>query len=162
MATNPTLQDRLAQAEPLDIWPDPIPLRDELPSVLPMNPALLPSQLRGWVQDIAERMNCPPDLVAIPAMVSAGALIGRRIGIRPQRRTDWLEVGNLWGCVVARPGSMKSPAASEALSRIRRLEVKAAADNEAALAEFNASESLYKLEREGAEKSARPWRCCKR
>ena len=81
MATNPTLQERLAQAEPLDIWPDPIPLRDELPSVLPMNPTLLPSQLRGWVQDIAERMNCPPDLVAVPAMVSAGAVIGRRIGI---------------------------------------------------------------------------------
>ena len=115
MATNPSIQEWLAQAEPLDIWPDPIPLRDELPPVLPFIPSLLPDQLRGWVRDIAERMNCPIDLVAIPAMVSAGAVIGRRIGLRPQRRTDWLEVGNLLGCVVARPGSMKSPAASEAL-----------------------------------------------
>ena len=155
MATNPSIQERLAQAEPLDIWPDPIPLRDELPPVLPFIPTLLPDQLRGWVRDIAERMNCPIDLVAIPAMVSAGALIGRRIGIRPQRRTDWLEVGNLWGCVVARPGSMKSPAASEALSPIRRLEAKAAEENQAALAGFKASEKLYKLEKEVAENSAR-------
>lgn len=155
MATNPTMQDRLAQAKPLDIWPTPIPLRDELPPVLPLNLPLLPSQLSGWVQDIAERMNCPPDLVAIPAMVSAGALIGRRIGIRPQRHTDWLEVGNLWGCVVARPGSMKSPAASEALSPMRRLEAKAAEENQAALVEFKAAELVYKLERDGAEKCAR-------
>ena len=43
---------------------------DELPPVLAFNPELLPRQLRGWVLDIAERMNCPIDLVAIPAMVS--------------------------------------------------------------------------------------------
>ena len=155
MPANPNISDRLDAAEPFDIWPDPIPLRDELPPVQAFNHNLLPSQLRGWVQDIAERMNCPTDLVAIPAMVSAGALIGRRVGIRPQRRTDWLEVGNLWGCVVARPGSMKSPAASEALAPIRRLEAKAAEENQAALVAFKASETLYKLEKEAAENSAR-------
>ena len=155
MATNPTINDRLAQAEPFDAWPDPIALRDALPSVQAFDPALLPSQLRGRVMDIAERMNCPADLVAIPAMVSAGALIGRKVGIRPQRRTDWLEVGNLWGCVVAPPGSLKSPAAGEALAPIRRLEAKAAAANESALANFKASETLFKLEKETAEKGAR-------
>ena len=155
MATAPKMQARLAQAEPFDIWPDPVPLRDELPPVLAFNPDLLPRQLRGWVLDIAERMNCPIDLIAIPAMVSAGALIGRRIGIRPQRRTSWQEVGNLWGCVVATPGSMKSPAASETLAPIRLLEAKAAEENRAALAEFKASETLHKLERDEAEKGAR-------
>lgn len=155
MASKPTLQERMADAPPLDIWPDPIPLRDELSPVLPFNSDLLPTQLRGWVMDIAERMNCPPDLVAIPAMVSAGALIGRRIAIRPQRHTDWQEVANIWGCVVARPGCMKSPAANEALSPIKRLEAIAADANQAALAEFKASESLYKLEREAAERGAK-------
>lgn len=155
MTARPNLQERLADAQPVDIWPDPIPLRDELQPVLSFDPDLLPSQLRGWVQDIAERMNCPLDLVAIPAMVSAGALIGRKVGIRPQRRTDWLEVANIWGCVVALPGSLKSPAASEALGPIRRLEAKAAQENEAALADFKASEALYKLEKEVAEKGAR-------
>ena len=76
MAANPSIRERRDNADPLAIWPDPIPLRDELPPVLSFMPHLLPDQLRGWVQDIAERMNCPIDLVAIPAMVSAGLWIG--------------------------------------------------------------------------------------
>ena len=155
MAANPTIQERLAEAAPFAGWPDPIPLRDELPPVLAFPPDLLPSQLRGWVLDIAERMNCPVDLVAIPAMVLAGALIGRRIGIRPQRRTTWLEVGNLWGCVVARPGCMKSPAAAEALAPIRGLEAKAAEWNKEAAARFEVAEAVHKLERSKADIDAR-------
>lgn len=155
MATKPNLRERLEQAEEFNAWPDPIPLRDELPPVQALTPDLLPSQLRGWVQDIAERMNCPPDLVAIPAMVSAGAVIGRRVGIRPQRHTTWLEVGNLWGCVVARPGSMKSPAASEALAPIKRLEAMAAETNREALARFKVAEALHKLQRDDANTKAK-------
>lgn len=146
---------RLAAAETIDAWPDPIPLRDELPPVLSFMPELLPSQLRAYVMDIAERMNCPPDIVAIPAMVAAGSLVGRRVGIRPQQRTDWTEVGNLWGCVVARPGSLKSPAANEALAPLRRLEALAAEQNEAALAQHKAAEAVFKLERETVERVAR-------
>jgi hypothetical protein len=155
MTAQPDTHGRDAMAEAFDPWPEPSPLGDDLPPVQAFEPALLPRQLRAWVMDIAERMNCPADLVAIPAMVSAGALIGRKVGIRPQRRTDWLEVANLWGCVVAPPGSLKSPAAREALGPIRRLEAKAAADNEAALADFKARESLHKLEKDAAEKGAR-------
>lgn len=146
---------RVEGAEAVDCWPDPIPLRDELAPVLPFAPELLPRQLRPWVMDIAERMNCPPDLVAIPAMVAAGSLVGRRIGIRPQRRTDWIEVGNLWGCVVARPGSLKSPAASEALAPLRRLEAGAAEQNQAALAQHKVTEAVFKLQKEAADNTAR-------
>ena len=99
-----SVTERVASAPVVDPWPDPIALRDELPDVLPFDPAMLPGQLRPWVQDIAERMNCPVDLVAIPATIAAGSLIGRRVGIRPQRQTNWQEAANLWGCVVARPG----------------------------------------------------------
>lgn len=146
---------RLEDAAFTDNWPDPIPLRDELPSVLPFSPGLMPARLRPWTLDIAERMNCPPELVAIPAMIAAGSLVGRRIGIRPQRRTSWLEVGNLWGCVVAPPGSMKSPAAAEALAPLRKLEAEAAEQHVAALASHKAAEALFKIERETAEKAAR-------
>ncbi|WP_225008833.1 YfjI family protein [Novosphingobium percolationis] len=155
MATNANLRERVEQAEPFNPWLDPLPLRDELPPVLAFEPNLLPGQLQAWVMDIAERMNCPADLVAIPAMVAAGALIGRKVGIRPQRRTDWLEVGNLWGCVIAPPGSLKSPAAAEALAPIRRLEAKAAKANEAALADFKAAETLFKLEKDNAAGAAK-------
>lgn len=63
-------------------WHAPRPLMTKLPTVLPLSPEILPGQLRDWVQDIAERMNCPIDLVAIPAMVAAGSLIGRKVGSR--------------------------------------------------------------------------------
>ena len=155
MATQPDIHARLAEADPLEAWPDPLPLHDDLPPVQAFTPDLLPDLLRDWTTDIAERMNCPIDLVAIPAMVAAGAAIGRKVGIRPQRHTDWLEVANVWGCVVAPAGSMKSPAAGEALAPIRLMEAKAAEENEAALAEFKAAERLFKLEQDNAEKGAR-------
>lgn len=155
MATQPDVHARLVRADPLEAWPDPIPLQDDLPPVQPFNPDLLPDQLRGWTADIADRMNCPIDLVAIPAMVAAGAAIGRKVGIRPQRHTDWLEVANLWGCVVAPAGSLKSPAAREALGPIRRMEAKAAEENDAALEGFKVAEKLYKLEQDEADKGAR-------
>lgn len=155
MTAQPDTHSRGAAAEAFDPWPEPSPLGDDLPPVQAFEPALLPRQLRAWVMDIAERINCPADLVAIPAMVSAGALIGRKVGIRPQRKTDWLEVANLWGCVVAPPGSLKSPAAREALGPIKRLEAKAAADNDAALADYKAREALYKLEKDATDKGAR-------
>ncbi len=54
-------------------------------------------------------------------MIAAGSLIGRRIGIRPQEHTDWMEVANLWGVIVGEPGTLKSPAVSEALKPLRWL-----------------------------------------
>lgn len=138
-----------------EAWPDPAPLRDELPNVAPFHPDMLPSRLRGWVVDIATRMSLPLDMVAIPAMVAAGSVIGRRVGIRPQENTDWTEVGNLWGCVVAPPGFLKSPAASEALKPLRRLETKAAADFKEAMVAHVCAEELHKIEKEAAAGAAK-------
>jgi hypothetical protein len=150
-----TMQARIEGAEVIDGWPDPLPLADELPPVLSLSPAMLPGELSAWVQDIAERMNCPLDLVAIPVMVSAASLLGGRIGIRPQRRTVWLEVGNLWGAVVAPPGSLKSPAAAEALAPLRGLEQRAAEAHQNNLAKYACEEVLYKLQREQVERDAK-------
>jgi putative DNA primase/helicase len=59
-------------------------------------------------------------------MVALGAVIGRRVGIAPKRRDDWLVVPNIWGGVVGRPGVMKTPALSEAMRPLRRLEAEEA------------------------------------
>jgi hypothetical protein len=155
MRIEPTLGSRLEQAPPFDSWPEPLPLNDELPAVLPLLPAMLPSALAPWVQDAAERMNCPLDLVGIPAMVAAGSLIGRRVGIRPQQNTDWLEVGNLWGVVVAPPGQLKSPAAAEALKPIKQLEAKAAEAFAEQMTTFKLHEALYKVQVKDAENVAK-------
>jgi hypothetical protein len=96
-------------------WQEPKPLPNSLLPVKAFDLDLLPATIAPWVADIAERMQCPLDFVAVPALVALGAVIGRRVGVRPQRRTDWIEVPNLWACIVGRPGMLKSPAMNEAL-----------------------------------------------
>ena len=73
-------------------WPQPRPLTDGVALVTPFDLDFRPASVAPWVADIAERMQCPPDFVAIPAIVALGAVLGRKIGVRPQRQTDWIEV----------------------------------------------------------------------
>jgi Protein of unknown function (DUF3987) len=46
--------------------------------------------------------------LAITALTALGAVIGRRIGIKPQLKTDWIEIPNLWGMLIGRPGMLPS------------------------------------------------------
>jgi putative DNA primase/helicase len=83
---------------------------------------LLPARLRDWVDDVSERMQCPPDFPAVASLVMLGSLIGRQVAIRPKQRDEWTVVPNLWGAVIGRPGVMKTPALREALKGIYALE----------------------------------------
>jgi putative DNA primase/helicase len=98
--------------------------------VPPFSLALLPAALAPWVADIADRVQCPPDFVAVGVMVAAAAVIGRQVAIRPKRQDDWAVVPTLWGLAVGAPGSMKSPALAEALRPLRRLVTDAQARDE--------------------------------
>jgi len=136
-------------------WRDPKPLLSDLSPVAAFDLRLLPSSIQLWVGDIAERMQCPPDFLGVSAMVALSAVVGRKIGVRPQAHTDWLEAANLWGCIVARPGAMKSPAMAQALAPLHRLEAKARAANEAARAEYELALEGFKLQKDEAQKKAR-------
>ena len=103
-------------------WPDPTPLPDGLPAVMAFDEELMPVALRGCVMDIAERMQCPPDFTAVGTLVALSSLIGARAVAKPKAHDDWLVVPNLWGAIVGRPGVMKSPALSEVLKPLHRLE----------------------------------------
>jgi len=103
-------------------WPEPVPLPDALPPVAPFDDELLPEALRRWVADIAHRMQCPPDFVAVGALVALSSLIGARAVVAPKARDVWRVVPNLWGLIVGRPGVMKSPALGEVLNFLHRLE----------------------------------------
>jgi hypothetical protein len=89
-------------------WQDPKPLPEDLPAVPPFNLDCLPYTLRDWIEDIAERMQCSPDFAAVGAMIALGSVLGRKICIRPKRHDDWLEIANLWGCIIGRPGLLKA------------------------------------------------------
>ena len=60
-----------------------------------MPPALLPEAFGDWIMDAADRMQIGPEMIAASAMVAFGSLVGRALAIRPQRRDDWYELGNL-------------------------------------------------------------------
>ena len=136
-------------------WPDPKPLPDGLLPVAPFEYDFLPSSIAPWVADIAERMQCPPDFVGVAAMVALGSVIGCKIGVRPQRKTDWLVVPNLWACIIGRPGAMKSPAMAEALKPMNRLDALARKENEEAATAFAGEAEVHKLAKEEAQKKVR-------
>jgi Protein of unknown function (DUF3987)/Bifunctional DNA primase/polymerase, N-terminal len=134
-------------------WPEPKPLPAGLLPVDAFTPDFMPAALGPWIEDAANRMQCAPDFVGISTMVATGALIGRRVGIRPQRKTDWVETANLWGCIVGRPGLLKSPAMNEALRPLRRLEVEACKQNKERQKDYDQELEHYKVKRETAVKA---------
>lgn len=135
--------DTAAAAIPasLDGWPEPEEIKATLPPVPPFDTRLLPPVFRAWVTDIADRMQCPVEFLAVGAMVAAGSAIGNRIGVQPKRLdSGWVEVPNLWGAVVGRPGVMKTPALSEVLAPLKKLEV-------SALSAFGATRMQFEIEK---------------
>jgi putative DNA primase/helicase len=103
-------------------WPEPTPLPGALPPVQALTEDLLPTALRAWVMDIAHRMQCPPDFVAVSALVGLSSLVGARAVVQPKALDTWQVVPNLWGLVVGRPGVKKSPALGEALKPITHMQ----------------------------------------
>jgi Protein of unknown function (DUF3987) len=142
-------------ATPDDEWPEPVSLPEGLSPVAPLDTALLPKAIAPWICDISERMQCPPDYVGSTALTALGSVLGRRIGIAPDRQTDWFEVPNLWQCAVGRPGAMKTPAIGEALKPLHRLEVKAREKYEAEAVDHGKALYEWKLQKEAAEARAR-------
>jgi putative DNA primase/helicase len=104
-------------------WITPEEIGSSLPPVPKFEGKLLPAGFREWVYDIAERMQCPIEFLAVGAMIAAGAAVGNKIGIQPkQKDTGWVEVPNLWGAIVGRPGVMKTPALAEVLGPVKKIE----------------------------------------
>jgi Protein of unknown function (DUF3987) len=130
---------------PDEEWPEPGAIKLELSPVKPLTRDMVPGALRDWIFDSASRKPCPPDLIAVPAVVMLGSLLGARCGINPKARDDWQIVPNLWGGIVGPPSSGKSPAISEAkkpfdllVAREYELHAKAMALYEIAIGPFNA------------------------
>ena len=132
--------------------PEPLPA---LPEVLPFDYSYLPDALRGYVKDISERMQCPPDFAAVGVLVMMATIIGRKVGIRPMKHNDWTVIPNLWGAVVGNSGVMKSPTLSAALSPIKKLQAAAYEIFNEAKAKHDAQAELAKLQQSVNKTEAR-------
>ncbi len=117
--------DRLAEepADPAPGWPEPADLTPRLRPVPAFDESLFPPALRPALQDVAYRMQCPPDWPAVAWLVMLGAVVGNRCGVRPkQLDTGWLEVPNLWGAIIADPSKLKTPTLAAALAPFKQLD----------------------------------------
>ena len=181
---NATLGHKLSQAEIETIkarieqeyqkhFPDPPQLMDEtpkeagfelavpqpLPLALPAVPAfnaekLLPSLLRAYVTDCAERLQVDASFVAVPLIVSIGSVLGNRIGLRPKMLDDWTEFPNVWGAIVGRPSTLKSPSLNEGMRPLRRLENRANDLHKTALADWQQAAAASKVKLSAAKSKA--------
>jgi len=89
-------------------------------------------------------------------MVGAAAALGLTVSIAPKARdTSWLVPPVLWGAIIGRPGSKKSPAISKTLRPIRLIEHDLAAQHELRLANYEAEKIQYDWACEQAKKLAK-------
>ena len=135
-------------------WPRPKPITSALPPVPAFVPDLLPDVLRDYVFDVADRMQCPPDFVAVTALCALAAVIGNVVRIRPKSADNWEVVANLWGAVIGRPSAMKSPAMRAALAPVYALQDSMRKDWEAAQREADIDAALSELTAGEARKKA--------
>lgn len=136
-------------------WPEPTPLPSGLAPVDKYSSGLLPAVLRDFVDDIAARMQCPPDFPAVALMVSLATVIGRRCGIYPKRLDDWLVIANLWGVVVGRPSLMKSPAIQDGMCALDSLITESGRQYAAKMAMFEIAAEAYAGQKEAWKKEVR-------
>ena len=133
-------------------WPEPKPIIAELKPVPAFDAeTLLPEVLRAWVIDEAERMPCPPDFIAVAALVALGSIIGARCAIKPKSRDSWLIVPNLWGGIVGDPSAKKSPAWGAALKPLDRLIAKALEAHAAELADYETDNIVFEAQKDAIE-----------
>jgi Protein of unknown function (DUF3987) len=135
-------------------WPNPHPLPDSLMPVAAFDLELAPDETRRWVADVCERMQCPPDYIAVSLMAALGSMIGRKVAIRPKVQDDWNVISNQWALLIGRPGVLKSPAMEEALRPLRMLSAVAEDRLKKEMAEYEVMASVVKLRRDENLKQA--------
>ncbi len=152
METNTLVQESPSVAgvsgRDLDEWPDISPIKTELLPVEPLKLGIIPAPLRPLIKDVSDRMQCPPDYVAAGMLVMISSIIGAGCGIFPKKKDDWMVIPNLWGGVVGRPSTMKTPAMSEAMKPMDALTMTAKQEFDLVISKHLAEMEAFKARRE--------------
>lgn len=86
-------------------------------------------------------------------MVALAGAIGRRVAIAMKQHDRWYELAMLWGCVVGRPSSGKTPALSPARRMLDRLAAEERKTYEAEVREFEGRQLIADATRANAKKA---------
>ena len=136
----------LSVAEATNDWPEPQPIRSELPPVEPFREELLPVSFRPLVRDITDRMQVPMDYPAVVMVLCLAGAVNRRALMQPKANdTGWVVVPNLWGGIIAPPGFMKSPVIQAATRPLNQIQTEWRCEHEEALKNYARAKEEYEL-----------------
>jgi putative DNA primase/helicase len=142
-------QESWANGAGPDEWPTPEDLGAELPPVPEFDLDLLPISLRSMVEDVAERMQVPPDFPAVTAIAALAGVCGRRALIQPKEKdSSWIVVPNLWGGLVGPPAMMKSPTIGCITAPAHAIEAEWRVGYESEVADAKASKQIAEMRTE--------------
>lgn len=102
-------------------WPDPEPLGQAgfgKPASFPTD--AVPAVFGDMIAAVAGNKQVPHDLPALMGLAAAAALAAPRLAIECE--PGWVEPLNLYAAIALEPGSLKSPATSDVIDEIRRLQ----------------------------------------
>src|SRR5690606_13433860 len=86
---------------------DPMPLPEKKPAA-PFPTQLFPPRIRKFIEEGAKGLHVQPDFLGGFVLATSGLAIGNTRLIETKR--GWRQKPNLWVCLVAPPGSAKTPA----------------------------------------------------
>src|SRR5829696_1183017 len=123
--------------------------RNESTPTFPTN--ALPAPAKRLVDQAAKAIGCPPDAIALAALVALGSAIGNSRVVQPKR--NWSEGAAIYGAVIAESGEKKTAAVGAATQAIQKLEHRLQREHETAMEEFAREVREYKVEEKDAHKS---------
>lgn len=107
-------------------WVEPKPLPSPLRPASKLDMTLVPDTLKAFIENVALRMQVPPEIILTPLIISFGSVIGKQVAIQPHASDpSWTEYPNFWGAAILEPGMLKSPALNQASKFINELDAAA-------------------------------------
>ncbi len=97
---------------------EPVIINSDIVEPFPID--AMPECVRDLIRQGAESMFCPPDFLGVALLVILGAAIGNKKSI--QIKPGWIFKTNIYACIIALPGSAKSPAQTIVTKPIRELQ----------------------------------------
>jgi hypothetical protein len=111
--------DTIRPAEEREDWEKELPDLGGHGNAEPFPLDVLPPALADLARETSTYLPCPIDFFAVPALVVAGAGIGRSVALAVKE--SWIESPLLYAVMVGQPGTTKSPALRIAASPVWEL-----------------------------------------
>jgi len=128
-------------------WP-PLSL-EVVPSVEAFPVDFFPGPVAHFVNAVSDAIGCPPDFVALPVLVVAGAAVGRSVML--QLKPGYLASAALYGMNVGVPSSGKSPALDAVVRPLWQIDAELQADYRLRKQEHGVKMEAYNAASEGAK-----------